>query len=105
MRRFLCSAPNCLRQVVAERFDTTVLAERARCTRRIEQVVHHLGLAPGGRLDAGFAEWLMLPASRDTLPRVVRRHVQPRTEPLTVIGIDDRAFRRKPPLRQHHLRP
>jgi len=36
----------------------------------------------------------MLPVSNDTLLRVVRRRALPRTEPLTVIGIDDWAYRR-----------
>ena len=36
----------------------------------------------------------MLPVSNDTLLRVVRRRTLPQIEPLTVIGIDDWAFRR-----------
>ena len=36
----------------------------------------------------------MLPVSNDTLLRVMRRRCRPRTEPLTVAGIDDWAFRR-----------
>src|SRR5271168_1602523 len=36
----------------------------------------------------------MLPVSNDTLLRVVRRRSCPRTEPLTVAGIDDWAFRK-----------
>jgi transposase len=71
-----------------------VLGERARRTGRLEDIVHHLGLALGGRPGAGFAQRLMLPVSNDTLLRVVRRRTLPRTEPLTVIGIDDWAFRR-----------
>ena len=94
VRRFRCSVPSCQRQVFAERFGTTVLAERARRTGRLEEVVHHLGLAMGGRPGAGFAQRLMLPVSNDTLLRVVRRRALPRTEPLTVIGIDDWAYRR-----------
>ena len=84
----------CLRAVFAERFDTTVLAERARRTNRLEEIVHHLGLAMGGRPGAGFAQRLMLPVSNDTLLRVVRRRALPRTEKLAVIGIDDWAYRR-----------
>jgi len=76
------------------RFDTMVLAERARRTGRLEEIVHHLGLAMGGRPGAGFAQRLMLPVSNDTLLRVVRRRALPRTEPLAVIGIDDWAYRR-----------
>jgi hypothetical protein len=82
------------RQVFAERFGTTVLAERARRTSRLEALVHHLGLAMGGRPGAGFAQRLMLPVSNDTLLRVGRRRALPRTEPLTVVGIDDWAYRR-----------
>lgn len=94
VRRFRCGVPGCLREVFAERFDTTVLAERARRTGRLEEIVHYLGLAMGGRPGAGFAQRLMLPISNDTLLRVVRRPALPRTEKLTVIGIDDWAYRR-----------
>jgi transposase len=94
VRRFRCGVPRCRRQVFAERFGMTVLAERARRTGRLEEVVHHLGLAMGGRPDAGFAQRLMLPVSNDTLLRVVRRRALPRTEPSSVIGIDDCADRR-----------
>ncbi len=94
VRRFRCVVPSCLRRVFAERFGTTVLAERARRIGRLEEIVHHLGLAMGGRPGAAFAQRLMLPISNDTLLRVVRRRALPRTEPLTVIGIDDWAYRR-----------
>jgi len=53
-----------------------------------------LGLALGGRPAASFAKRLMLPVSNDTLLRVVRRRTAPRADPLTVVGIDDWAFRR-----------
>jgi transposase len=66
----------------------------ARRTERLEYVVHHLGLALGGRPAAGIAERLMLPVSNDTLLRVVRRRARQPTDPLAVIGIDDFAWRR-----------
>jgi transposase len=53
-----------------------------------------LGLALGGRPAASFAKRLMLPVSNDTLLRVVRRRTAPRADPLTVVGVDDWAFRR-----------
>ena len=59
-----------------------------------ECIVHHLGLALGGRRVVSFAKRLMLPVSNDTLLRVVRRRARPRTEPPNVVGIDDLAFRR-----------
>jgi transposase len=51
-------------------------------------------LALGGRPAASFAKRLMLPVSNDTLLRVVRRRTAPRADPLTVVGVDDWAFRR-----------
>src|ERR1700727_10406 len=54
----------------------------------------HLGLALGGRPAAGFAKRLMLPVSKDTLLRVVRRRSRQPSDPLRVIGIDDWAWRR-----------
>jgi transposase len=60
----------------------------------LDAIVHHLGLALGGRPAAGFAKRLMLPVSKDTLLRVVRRRSHPPADPLRVIGIDDWAWRR-----------
>src|SRR5271156_5681310 len=93
-RRFRCDAVLCGRQIFVERFAGDVLAPSARRTGRLDCIVHHLGLALGGRPAASFAKRLMLPVSNDTLLRVVRRRTAPRTDPLTVIGIDDWAFRR-----------
>jgi transposase len=93
-RRFVCEVPHCRRRIFAERFGDDVLPTRSRRTARLECIVHHLGLALGGRPAASFARRLMLPVSNDTLLRVVRRRSCPRTEPLTVAGIDDWAFRK-----------
>ncbi len=54
----------------------------------------HLGLALGGRPAAAFANRLMMPVSNDTLLRVVRRRIVEQNDELSVIGIDDFAFRR-----------
>ena len=93
-RRFYCTVSHCRRRIFAERFDETMLAERSRRTNRLDCVVHHLGLALGGRPAASFAQRLMLPVSNDTILRVVRRRARPRIEPLNVVGVDDWAFRR-----------
>ena len=83
-RRFYCNAVLCDRRVFAERFDANVLAPWARRTNRLEHIVHHLGLALGGRPAANFARRLMLPVSKDTLLRVVRRRgAPPDTLPLS----------------------
>jgi transposase len=93
-RRFSCNTLHCRRRIFAERFDETVLRVRSRRTRRLDCIVHHLGLALGGRPAASFAKRLMLPVSNDTVLRLVRAQAFPRTEPLNVVGIDDWAFRR-----------
>jgi transposase len=93
-RRFHCDAVLCGRRIFAERFEEDVLALWARRTARLDHIVHHLGLALGGRPAASFARRLMLPVSNDTSLRVARRRGSPRFVPPTVIGIDDWAWRR-----------
>jgi transposase len=93
-RRFRCDAVLCSCRIFTERFDDGVLAPWARRTARLDYVVHHLGLALGGRPAACFAQRLMLPVSNDTLLRVVRRRGRPAFAPPSVIGIDDWAWRR-----------
>lgn len=93
-RRFFCVTVLCRRSIFTERFDGRVLAPWARRTGRLDHIVHHLGLALGGRLAADIARRLMLPVSNDTLLRVVRRRGTPSVPPPTVIGIDDWAWRR-----------
>jgi transposase len=93
-RRFRCKALQCGRRIFTERFDDGVVAPWARRTARLDYLVHHLGLALGGRPAASFAQRLMLPVSNDTLIRVVRRRGSPAFAPPNVIGIDDWAWRR-----------
>lgn len=93
-RRFWCDAVLCSRRIFCERFGAEVLACYGRRTSRLETIVHHLGLALGGRPAAAFADRLMMPVSNDTLLRAVRRRSTPHNEGLSVIGIDDFAFRR-----------
>ena len=94
VRRFWCDAVRCGRRIFAERFADGALAPWARRTGRLDGLVHHLGLALGGRPAASLAARLMLPVSNDTLLRVVRRHGCPPVVPPIVIGIDDWAWRR-----------
>ena len=93
-RRFRCETAGCRRRIFAERFGPEIVAARGRRTSRLEMIVHHLGLALGGRPAESFARRLMVPVSKDTLLRVVRRRAQAYAEPLEVVGIDDWAMRR-----------
>src|SRR5262249_11794440 len=73
-RRFRCLRTDCQRRIFVERLDTAVARPFARRTSRLEGLVHHLGLALGGRPGQSFARRLLLPVSKDTLLRVVRRN-------------------------------
>jgi hypothetical protein len=66
-RRFWCDAVLCGRRIFYEQFNGSVLARYGRRTQRLETIVHHLGLALGGRPAAAFANRLMMPVSNDTL--------------------------------------
>jgi transposase len=94
VRRFRCAEPSCLRRIFAEPLGDAVAGRSARRTTRLEAIVHHLGIALGGRPAAALARRLMLPVSKDTLLRVVRRQAGRNLLPLRVIGIDDWAWRR-----------
>jgi transposase len=95
VRRFRCGNRACPRRIFGEPLATDVASRAARRTARLERIVHHLGVALGGRPAANLARRLMLPVSRDTLLRVVRRHAHPPAQdPVAVLGIDDFAWKR-----------
>ena len=94
VRRFRCAAVACPRRIFGEPLANSIAPRAARRTARLEGVVHHLGLALGGRPAASLARRLMLPVSRDTLLRVLRRRAPVVTGPVQVIGIDDFAWKR-----------
>ena len=96
--RFRCDVVLCGRQIFTERFADDVLSPSARRRARLDCIVHHLGLALGGRPAASFARRLMLPVSNDTLLRVIRRRARVRSDALSDIGIDDWAWAAEPPL-------
>lgn len=93
VRRFWCDGVLCRRRILAERFGDNVqcIGSAVAEAGRLETIVHHLGLAPGGWPAAIFADRLMMPVSNDTLLRVVRRGTE---QPSDKLAIDDFAFRR-----------
>ncbi len=93
-KRFRCEAAGCSPPIFTERFDGGILRPWGRRTARGDGLLHHLGLALGGRPGAGFARRLMLVVGNDTLLRLVRRRARPPAVAPTVIGIDDWAWRR-----------
>ena len=55
VRRFRCGNDVCPRAIFAERFGEDIVAPYARRTARLQTIVHHLGLALGGRPGQGLA--------------------------------------------------
>jgi transposase len=95
VHRFRCGNAGCARKIFGEVLNADIAPRAARRTCRPEAVVHHIGIALGGRPAASLARRLMLPVSRDTLLRVVRRRSLPSgTAPICIVGIDDFAWKR-----------
>jgi transposase len=92
-RRFRCDNVECRRRIFAERLDPAVAGVHDRRTGRLDGIVRHLGMALGGRPAQATARRLLLPVSKDTLLRSVRRRAQRGAAP-RVIGIDDWAWRK-----------
>ena len=94
VHRFRCVVSHCRRRIFAERLGSGIASVSARRTTRLDSLIHHLGLALGGRPGASLARRLVLPVSKDTLLRTIRRHFVRPAEPPRVVGIDDWAWRR-----------
>lgn len=94
VRRFRCGNVGCPRVIFAERFGDDIVSPYARRTARLQTIVHHLGLALGGRPGQGLARRLLMPVSKDTLLRTVRARAPEARPASRVIGIDDWAWKR-----------
>jgi transposase len=94
VRKFVCRNPRCRRRIFTERVPALATAY-ARRTQRLATVLQALGIALGGQAGARLAHRLGLPASRDTLLRLVRRLPLPNIPPLSAIGVDDWAHRKR----------
>ncbi|MBK1659693.1 transposase [Paracraurococcus ruber] len=95
VRRFRCVTAECPQRTFAEPLPAEVARRSAQRTARLDGLVQHLGIALGGRPGAGLAARLMLPVSRDTLLRVVRRLAPGKAGSVRVVGIDEWAWRRR----------
>ena len=88
------AALECPRRIFTEHLPAIAAGPWSRRTGRLGEIQRHLGLALGGQAGARLAERLAMPASGDTLLRLVRR-IEPE-EPAVVraVGIDDWAWRK-----------
>ncbi len=94
-RRFRCLQPACPRVTFAERL-ADIAPPAARRTERLGDLQRHLGLAAGGEAGTRLAARLAMPASADTLLRMVRRAgatLEPRPA-VRVLAVDEWAWRR-----------
>ncbi|MEU9107731.1 ISL3 family transposase [Streptomyces xanthophaeus] len=93
VRRFFCDRAACERRTFAEQVDHLTTPYRRR-TVAVARMVQAIGLAVGGRAGARLAAYLPVRASRDVIVREVRRLPDPPSGQVTVLGIDEFAFRR-----------
>ena len=91
--RFFCDASGCRRRVVSEPFEGAV-GRHARRSARLDDVIHGLAIALGGRPAATLSRRLNVRGSNDTLLRMARRRGAAEFAPPTVVGIDDWAWKR-----------
>jgi hypothetical protein len=89
VRRFYCRNTACPRRTFAERLPELV-APHARRTRRLAEAQAGVGAALGGEASARLLPRLAMPASADTVLRLVRRMPLPeQRDPPRVVGVDD----------------
>jgi transposase len=93
VRRFFCRNRRCSRAIFAERF-TDLVPAYGRRTVAQQTHLEELGCTAGGSVGARLARLLGLPASRDTVLRLVRAMPAPEATTPRVLGVDDWAKRR-----------
>jgi zinc-finger of transposase IS204/IS1001/IS1096/IS1165 len=91
--RFRCRATTCRRRTFAEQAPRLV-ARYARRSVPLQEALGDIGLTLGGRPGARFAARRVVPVSRSTLLRLVRRLPLPDPGAPVVLGIDDFALGR-----------
>jgi len=93
VRRFFCGNPGCGAVTFAEQVPG-LTARRARRTPLLARMLTAIALALAGRAGARLAGTLGLPAGRSSLLRLVMALPDPPAGAVTVLGVDDFAFRR-----------
>jgi transposase len=93
VRRFRCRDRTCSQQVFTERLPDYV-RPWARKTIRLVEEMTVLGMTAGGRGTETVAPALGMPVSDQTVLRLLARCPQPSAAPVSVLGVDDFAFRR-----------
>jgi transposase len=93
VRRFFCEALDCKARTFTEQI-AGLTTRYARRTPLLRKLLEQIGLTLAGRAGARLASGLGLPASRDTLLRLLRTLPDPKVDQVAVLGVDDFAIRR-----------
>ena len=93
-RRLFCDNAGCERRIFAERLPG-IAAPWARRTARLATRQTAIGLALGGSAGTRLSRDLLVPASRNTLLRLVRAAPSPPEVTPSVLGVDDWALRKR----------
>ncbi|MCZ7572837.1 MAG: ISL3 family transposase [Ardenticatenaceae bacterium] len=93
VRRFRCLNQDCPHRTFAERVPDVVRVHAQRSTRLISRL-RNFGLALGGEAGARRAQEGHIPASADTILRLIRRTPSSSPTP-SVLGVDDWAWRKR----------
>jgi transposase len=93
VRRFFCDNPGCPAVTFTEQIDG-LTSRRARRTPPLRRMLAGIALALAGRAGSRLAGVLGLAAGRSSLLRLVMVLPDPETGTVTVLGVDDFAFRR-----------
>src|SRR4051795_11763122 len=93
MRRFYCRNAACTRRTFAERLPE-LIRPHARRTCRLAEAQARGRAALGGEGSPRLLQHLAMPASADTVLRLIRNLPLPEPEPPRVVGVDDWALRK-----------
>ncbi|WP_232535605.1 transposase family protein [Nocardia terpenica] len=93
VRRFFCVNTGCRARTFAEQVDGLTV-KRSRRTDQLTVMLTRIAVALAGRAGARLAVQLGLPASRDTLLRLIRALPDPPVGAITALGVDDFAVKR-----------
>jgi transposase len=93
VRRFRCDNAGCPAKTFTEQVEG-VTTPHARLTAGLKVTLTQIGLALAGRAGSRLAAVIGSAAGRDTLLRLVKALPDPSQAPITVLGVDDFAFRR-----------
>jgi hypothetical protein len=102
VRKLFCDNPDCGRRIFTERLPG-VVAPWARRTLRLGKRLTTVAVALGGSAGARLSRDLGIPASRNTLLRLIRAAPLPVCPTPAVLGVDDWAFRKVNQRRRHLL--